>query len=103
MQIYRISYKQVGQTPSVSIVYDGILRNEFIDHGNDIEDISYADFLSLIKFNIKPAVIESKQDYLFAANMSYTFDDVDDEIDDSRVRSLSTGDYNDGNILSYNK
>lgn len=113
MQIFRISYQQVGQQPSVAIVYDGKIKDSFIDRGYNIEDVSYADFLSYITFDIKPTVIESKENYMFAANVEYIQDNVDDEIKDEDVIAWSSGNRTTGssdyiynkqfeNIKSYN-
>ena len=42
---------------------------------------------------LKPKIIESKGDTLFAANISYTQDDVDKEFEGYDTRSFSTGNY----------
>jgi hypothetical protein len=42
---------------------------------------------------LKPKIIESKGDTLFAANIAYTQDDVDRTFEDYDTRSFSTGNY----------
>jgi hypothetical protein len=42
---------------------------------------------------IKPKIIESKGDVLFAANIEYVQDDVDKMFEDYDTRSFSSGNY----------
>lgn len=105
MQIFRISYVQVGQLPTVNLIYDDTLISEgdFIDTGVNIESLDAAEFLSTVKLSFKPKVIESKNNYLFAGNITYLQSEIDEVIKDSDVRCVSTGDYENGQLLSYNK
>lgn len=105
MQIYRISYIQIGQLPLVNLIYDDeIMSNvDYTDSGSSVETVDAAEFLSTVKFAFIPKVIESKNNYLFAGNITYIQSNIDNMIADSDVRCLSTGDYNNGTLLSYNK
>ena len=104
IQIYRINYIQVGQFPEVNLVYDGDFTKEFtyVDKGYNIQSVAFEEFLSMILLDIKPKIIESKGDYLFAANVKYSMDDVDEQLKglDSRIRIYSYGDYDDGQLSS---
>lgn len=105
MQIYRISYIQVGQLPTVNLIYDDELMSgvDYTDIGNSIQSIDASEFLSTVKLSFIPKIIESKNNYLFAGNIEYIQSDIDDMIDDDDVRCLSTGDYDNGSLLDYNK
>jgi len=93
MQVYRISYQQIGQPAAVDMIYDGpiISGSNWTDTGYSVESMSLAELLSTIKLNITPTVIESKNDYLFAANMSYHQSEWDKELVVD-TRSYSKGD-----------
>ena len=105
MQIYRISYIQVGQLPAVNLIYDDVLMSgvDYIDIGHNVESIDTSEFLSTVKLSFVPKVIESKNNYLFAGNIKYIQSDIDSIINDDDVRCLSTGDYDNGSLLDYNK
>lgn len=104
MQIYRISYIQIGQQPEVSLIYDGnIMENKnWIDTGYDIQQISLAELISQIKLDIRPTVIESKNDYLFAANVKYIQSELDSTWSSDIMRTYSSGDYQNGIRIDYN-
>lgn len=92
MQIYRIAYVQIGQAPKVSLVYDGELIEEIVDRGGVQQTtISDADFVAMLKMAIVPKMIESKDNLLFAANVKYTQDDVDDIFKDFDARAYNKG------------
>lgn len=95
IQIYRISYVILGQEPTVALVYDGDLIPEFIDRGGSVSQLGVEEFVSLLQLQIVPAVIESKNDYLFAANLKYKQDEYDKELEDLDFRSYSYGDWDD--------
>lgn len=103
MQIYRLTYSQVGQQPSVSLIYDGEAVNHWTDVGQNVEDLSFTELLELIKMDIIPKVIESKEDYLFAANVTYNQDQLNSKISDEDCRAYSTGDGNNPTYSSYNQ
>lgn len=103
LQIYRINYRQIGHTPEVNLIYDEKWVSSYIDRGVDIESIALADLLSMIKFNVIPTVIESKNDYMFAANIRYTDNELDNIITDNwnnpRIgRAYSSGDFENQSI-----
>lgn len=103
MQVYRIAYKQVGQQPEINLIYDGQFSNNITDTGINIgTSISFEEFISLIYYHVSPTIIESKGDYMFAANVKYEQDEVDYILKDKDFRIYSTGDYNGETKLSYN-
>lgn len=103
LQIYRISYQQIGQAPTVHLIYDGKFKKTHTDTGVNVEETAFEDFLAMFYQNITPRVIESKEDHLFAANMRYEMDDVDKKIASLDFRIRSTGDYNNnGTKRAYN-
>lgn len=114
IQLYRISYQQIGQQPKVDMIYDSVFKTKITDFGTSVESISFEEFLSMFYQNIYPKVIESKGDYLFAANIHYEQDDIDKKLDydknqnkrDFRIYSSgdSQGQYNRqfDNISQYN-
>lgn len=114
MQVFRIAYVKNGEDPIVDVIYDGkIIESAIIDSGQSIDSIDYSEFLDMDTFVIYPKVIESKEDYLFAANIDDNKQNVDEGFEDLDFRSRSTGDYlseNDynvqflsDNILNYNE
>ena len=105
MQIYRISYIQVGQPPLVNLIYDNEIMSDtkYIDRGTNVQSVDVSEFLSIVKFTFIPKVIESKNNYLFAGNIKYIQSDIDSFINDDDVRCLSTGDYDGDTVRTYNK
>lgn len=106
MQIYRISYVQVGQLPAVNIIYDSDIMSDttYTDTGSDVQSVDVTEFLSTVKFTFIPKIIESKNNYLFAANIKYIQSDIDATISDDDIRCLSSGDYStSGDKLDYNR
>lgn len=91
IQIYRISYQLSGQLPKISLIKDEKISSTLRDNGSDISEVAVSDFLSIIASSIIPSQIESKGDYLFAANMKYSQDNVDDQLSNFDARSYSTG------------
>lgn len=83
--LYRISYVQNGQDPTINVIFDGDFNESFVytDIGSDISEISVAEFTALTKLRFKPQVIESKNNYLFAGNISYETQDVDNNYKDA--------------------
>lgn len=77
--LYRISYIQNGQEPTINIVYDGEYVNSITDYGNNIDTLSAAEFISQTNIQFRPVLIESKNDYLFAANINYNQKEIDDK------------------------
>lgn len=94
LQIYRISYQVSGQVPKISLIKDEKITSNLIDDGSNIEeDFPLSEFLAMFTPFIYPKHIESKGDYLFAANITYQQDVVDDDFKDFDARSYSKGNY----------
>lgn len=80
IQVYRITYSQYGQDPEIYLIYEDEFHGtlEYIDNGVNIVSYGKNEFLKQETYDkIKPAVIESKGNYLFAGNI----EDFQDEID----------------------
>lgn len=73
--IYRIHTYQVGQPPIIGIVYDSQITStsiKFIDQGKQpLQIITAEEYFGQNGLSIIPKHIESKNDYLFAANVEY--------------------------------
>lgn len=98
IQIFRINYIQNGQVPTIHRICERKVNDSqdtftFVDYGTNEEQLGISEFLSLNTFEVKPKIIESKGDTLFAANIQYTQDDVDKKFEDYDARSFSTGNY----------
>lgn len=107
IQIFRISYQQVGQQPEVSIIYDDKIVSSYTDTGYNVESSTLEDLLSYIKMDLVPKIIESKQNYLFAANVTYSQSDFEKYLEDNnvteRIKAPSTGcEGNDGYNVQFN-
>lgn len=106
IQIFRIVYNQIGQLPTVSLIYDDKIISNFTDVGYDIEVITLEDLLSYVKMTFIPKVIESKNDYLFAANIEYNQSDFEKYLEDNnvseRIKAPSTGCDSDGYNIQFN-
>lgn len=90
IQVYRISYQNAGQLPKISLIKDEKLTGNLVDVGTNIEeDVAISELLSMFTPFIYPTQIESKGDYLFAANMKYSQDDVDSQFDSFKSESYS--------------
>lgn len=80
--VYRISYEENGQMPTISVIYDGEFQAELTikDTGQQsLRDISIEEYNSMSGIYIIPKVIENKNDYLFAANVKQVQSSVDDD------------------------
>lgn len=80
MKIYRVYYQQNSETPDVDLIFDGKFESVievdekkyfyYLDSSNDsINKISVNDFNSKFGLYMIPRIIESKDDYLFAAQI----------------------------------
>ena len=79
MQVYRIMYVENGQLPTIELIYDDDvdLQNTIDDTGQDaLGVLSLEEFNSISGIHIIPKVIESKNDYLFAAQIKDVQSDV---------------------------
>lgn len=90
MQIYRITYVENGQLPTVEVIYDGDrMSGYFTDAGLvALTTITLEEYNSITGYHIVPEVIESKNDYLFAANIGIP-DDWEKSIKDYDARAFS--------------
>lgn len=94
VRLYRIAYSKSGQLPRVDIIYDRQCKSTIIyDSGQSIQNISSAEFVATNKLAIYPKEIESKGDYLFAANVKYVQDKIDAKFDNFDARCYSEGNY----------
>lgn len=97
LELYRITYVQLGQLPKVELIYDIELDNTnndiiLYDYGNTtLTEVSPSEFLSTYNLQINPKVLESKGDYLFAANIKYSQDSADEDFKNFDVRAFSLG------------
>ena len=85
IKVFRITYEQIGQDPKIDIIVDDYLGGDGTeytvnDSGNSIINYSYSEFIGLSKTMIIPKQIESKNDYLFASNVSYQIESNKDII-----------------------
>lgn len=90
IQIFRINYVQNGQEPTINLILDDESKAwiDYIDDGTNLQEYSLSEFLALVQMTVYPKIIESKNDYLFAANLKYAQDDADRYIiegDDSDI------------------
>lgn len=70
--LFRIEYVSNGGVPNVYVIQDCQLDDshfEYTDLGEYGMSYSFAEFLSIRKYRFIPKLIESKNDYLFAANI----------------------------------
>jgi hypothetical protein len=85
LRIYRISYVEAGQLPTVECIYDDKIPEgdtfDYTDVGEAALSVhTLEEYNSMTGIHIIPEVIESKDDYMFAANIK-----DDTEADDQRV------------------
>lgn len=99
IKIYRISYEDSSQQPKISIISDRKIGgiSTFTDTGSEISTESVSEFLANLNLSIRPKLIEQKNNYLFAANVTYTQDEIDKQFEDFDSRCFSLGDYLDEN------
>ena len=95
IQVYRIHYVDLAVQPSVYLIRDCDFTGNIniIDTGQYKQQISIEEFLALDGILVSPKIIESKNNYLFAANISYTQESVDKLFEDYDARSFSSGMY----------
>ena len=98
IQIFRINYIQNGQAPTIHRICERRINDNqntfsFTDFGVNEEQLGVSEFISLNTMDLKPKVIESKGDTLFAANIRYTQDDVDNKFSEYDAKSFSSGNY----------
>ena len=76
IKIYAIKYTSYNQSPIISLIEDRIIDSHtnyiFSDDGNNINDITLAEFIFLGSNPLIPKHIESKDNRLFSANIKDT-------------------------------
>lgn len=98
IQVYRIQYLVNGQLPKVSLVFDNYYDKDgnnfyFDDLGqNSLQELTVEEFNSMQGIEIIPKVIESKNNILFAGNIQYSPDILDQEYLNMDFRAFSAGD-----------
>ena len=94
VRVYRVCYSRSGQLPRVDVIYDQKCSSVDIrDVGQSLLNVSTAEFIATNKLVFVPNIIESKGDYLFAANVQYTQDDIDSQFSNFDARCFSSGSY----------
>lgn len=99
IKIYRVHYQQNSETPDVDLIFDGKFESitdgdkkkyfYYLDSSNDsISKISINDFNSKFGLYMIPRVIESKDNYLFAAQIK-EYKDTSRSFDDINTVSIS--------------
>ena len=112
IQVYRILYSTSGEIPEIQLIVDQPIDQRafsYTDSGGDAikTDITYEEFLGFQKTKIVPKHIESKEDYLFGANVKYKQDQLDTKFNNFDARCYSPGmklrtENGDVNILTAN-
>lgn len=73
IKVYRVSYIETGQLPQIECVIDTKISGtqmDIVDAGlTSLQVLSLEEYNSMTGIHIIPRVIESKDDYLFAANI----------------------------------
>ena len=94
VKLYRIAYSKAGQLPQVDVIYNQKCENRIIvDSGQSLENVSSSEFIATNKLLFVPKEIESKGDYLFAGNVEYTQDKIDEQFINFDARCFSKGSY----------
>ena len=110
IKIYRVHYQQNSETPDIDLIFDGNFKSitesdkkkyfYYLDSSNDsISKISINDFNSKFGLYMIPRVIESKDDYLFAAQIK-EYKDTSRSFDDINTVSISAN--SDGKVQFLN-
>lgn len=110
IKIYRVYYQQNSETPDIDLIFDGnfksvIEKDEkkyfyYLDStSNSINKISVNDFNSKFGLYMIPRVIESKDDYLFAAQIKECRD-TNRSFDNINTASISAS--SDGHVQFLN-
>lgn len=96
IKLYRIEYQQNGFQPTIGLIYDGEFNSyDFVwnDVGNDpLQIISVEEFNSVGGIEIIPNIIESKDNRLFAANLSYKINKYAKDAKEWDSRAFTSGD-----------
>ena len=99
IKVFRIAYIQNGQEPEVNVIVDDTYTGSFnyIDQGTNISELSYGEFIATSGINVKPLLIESKENTLFCANVEYDQQEIDDLFKNVTVTITP---YNEGRYLT---
>lgn len=110
IKIYRVYYQQNSETPDIDLIFDGNFKSVtekdekkyfyYLDSAsNSINKISVNDFNSKFGLYMIPRVIESKDDYLFAAQIK-EYRDTNRSFDNINTVSISAN--SDGHVQFLN-
>lgn len=73
VQLYRLSYTKSGENPIINLIYDSIIYNVATTVNDtgiaSLQELSMEEFAALNALKIQPTVIETNQNYMFAANI----------------------------------
>ena len=92
IKVYRIFYTENGQQPTIETIIDTNVSGlqYFVDSGQSaLETLTLEEYNSIAGIHIIPKVLESKFDYLFAANIKDQQTFVDEYTEDFDARSYS--------------
>ena len=105
VEIYRIAYYDIGQLPRVFLIreIDYTKDISITDIGQYKHELSVEEFLALDNTETNPKVIENKNNYLFAANLSYAKDIVDQKFDTWKAVSKSSGMTDSGDFYTHSQ
>lgn len=99
IQVYRIQYLVNGQLPKIQLICDEKLTLDsynyytYDDLGDvTLQELTAEEFNVLTGIYIQPAVIESKNNILFAGNIKYEIDVLDKTYLNMDFRAFSAGD-----------
>lgn len=110
IKIYRVYYQQNSETPDIDLIFDGNFKSVtesdekkyfyYLDSSsNSISKISVNDFNSKFGLYMIPRIIESKDDYLFAAQIK-EYRDTNRSFDNINTVSVSAN--SDGKVQFLN-
>lgn len=87
IRLVALTYEEYNDTPVVRVVAEQPLTSSTLtitDYGNSIGELVLEEF-QVIKNDLIPATIESKNNYLFAANLQEQFFDIDETIEELAI------------------
>lgn len=104
IKVYRIFYSQNGQQPTIETIIDSNIpeSKKIIDSGQSaLETLTIEEYNSIAGIHIIPKVLESKFDYLFAANIKDVQTNMDLYTKSFDARSFSQMHIRTHNIVLY--
>lgn len=84
IRLVALQYEEYNDTPVIRVITEQALSTDspsFIDYGNSIGELVLEEF-QVIRNDIVPTTIESKNNYLFASNLTEQFFDLDEVVED---------------------